>query len=155
MPVVTDIPVINRPEHAVEYLGDLLEKSGLIRQVCKYDEELLERYPAAQLLAAPFHKELYATHTWLVTIRVDIYIMHAKFTVKRSTRIKEDLELATQIVNLIETNGDNTGLSLGERVVAGWIESETPGVHPPRTNKDVFNVCTRLSWRGTQQVRFE
>ena len=150
MPVVT-IDKITRPEHAVEYLADLISKSDLpIQGVNKYDEKTVQGYPAVQILSGGYTKDLHATHTFLVTIRVDIYLMHATMTEDRATRNYNDLALATLLVALLETD-----LSLGKRVIAGWLEQEQPGTMPPGVlGKNESVISTRLHWRGTNEVRF-
>lgn len=149
-PVVT-IDKITRPEHAVEYLADLIKRSDLpIEGVNKYDEKTVTSYPAVQILSGGYAKELHATHTFLVTVRVDIYLMHAAMSEDRATRNYNDLVLATQLVSLLERD-----ISLGQKVIAGWIEQEQPGTMPPGVlGKNDSVISTRLHWRGTNEVRF-
>lgn len=150
MPIVTPT-VISRPEHVVEFLSDLLKDASSLglAYVAKYDEPLLPEYPAALVMAGPMQKEIHATHTWLLTLRAEIYVMHARLTTDRATRNYEDLVLATQIVNFLERD-----LSFGRKIVAGWVESETPGAMPPRVSKGAAIVSTRLLWAGTTEARF-
>ena len=139
-----------RPEDVVEYLSDYISKSSLpIAYVAKYNEPLLPEYPAVQVMSGGFKKELHGTHTWLLTLRADIYVMHAKLTVNRATRNLEDLQLATQLVALLETD-----LTLGQRIIAGWVETETPGAMPPRSQHTEAVISTLLKWQGTQEGRF-
>lgn len=149
MPVVAVEP-ITRPEHLVEYLAEFLGKSNLPFQfVAKYAENLLPQYPAVQIMAGSFQKEFHGLHTWALTIRADIYVMHAKLTESRATRSLNDLKLATQTVALLEKD-----MKLGGRIIAGWVESERPGAIPPRTAKGEAVISTLLMYRVTQEARF-
>lgn len=157
MPVVT-IGAITRPEHLVEYLAQVIEGSELgIQSVLKYDDQLINEYPAVQIFAAPFAKELHGTHTFLVTLRADIYLMHAKLTLDRQTRNYEDLALATQLVALLESDPNLFGSNVdvdGRKVIAGWVEAEKPGIMPPRSSKQSAVVSTLLQWQGINETRF-
>lgn len=150
MPVAT-ITTITRPEHAVEHFAKIIAESDLpIAGVNKYDERIVTEYPAVQILAAGYSKEIHATHTFLVTIRVDLYLMHGVMTESRAARNYNDLVLASQLVAFLEQD-----LSLGRKVIAGWIEQEQPGTMPPGVlGKSDTVISTRLHWRGTNEVRF-
>jgi hypothetical protein len=149
MPIVA-APLITRPEHVIEFISDYLANSSLpLAYVAKYDEPIIPTYPAALVMSGGFQKEIHATHTWLLTLRAEIYVMHAKMTVDRATRNYEDLVLATQIVEYLERD-----LTLGGKIIAGWVESETPGAMPPRNAKGSAVVSTRLLWAGTTEARF-
>lgn len=144
------IKTITRPEDVVEYLAGYLNDSPLpLEYVAKYDEPLLPKYPAALVMSAPLNKEVHGTHTFLLTLRAEIYVMHARMEENRATRNREDLQLATQIVAYLERD-----MSLGRRLVASWVESETPGAMPPRTAKGASVVSTRLAWQGLAETRF-
>lgn len=144
------IKTITRPEDVVEYLAGYLNDSPLpLEYVAKYDEPLLPKYPAALVMSAPLNKEVHGTHTFLLTLRAEIYVMHARMEETRATRNREDLQLATQIVAYLERD-----MSLGRRLVASWVESETPGAMPPRTAKGASVVSTRLAWQGLAETRF-
>lgn len=150
MPVVT-ISSITRPEHAIEFFADMINESDLpIKGVNKYDERVVSEYPAIQILSGGYTKEIHALHTFLVTVRVDFYLMHAAMTESRATRNYNDLVLASQFVALLEKD-----LSFGKKVIAGWIEQEQPGTMPPGIlGKSEAVISTRLHWRGTNEVRF-
>lgn len=150
MSSLLQIPKIERPEHVVEAIAAMLEESTLpLEYIAKYDEPLLPKYPAALVMAAPFKKDIHGTHTWLLTMRAEIYIMHAKMTEKRATRNKEDLQLATRVVAFLELD-----MSLGQRLIHSFVESEVPGAMPPRTEKGAAVVSTRLAWQGIAEARF-
>jgi hypothetical protein len=148
-PVVTPTRLL-RPEDVVEYVSDYIEGSALpFENVLKYNEFHASAYPAVQVMSGEFQKELYGTHTFLLTLRADIYVMHAKLTEDRQTRNYNDLKLATDLVAFLEND-----LTLGGRIIAGWVVTETPGAMPPRTNKGDAVVSTLLKWQGTQEGRF-
>jgi hypothetical protein len=161
MPIVT-VDKISRPEDGVEAIAAVLKGSDLpLQDVIRYDERIATAYPAVQVLSGGFEKEIHGLHTWALTIRVDIYVMHADLTKDRQTRNLEDLQLATQIVTLLEgplNGGEALKLSdeNGEpRVISGWVEREQPGRMPPSgITKGRLIIGTLLSWRGTNEGRF-
>lgn len=152
MPVVTIIPdKVTRPEELVEFLAGYFEDSSLpFNYIAKYDEVLIPKYPALHIQAAPFDKTLHSTNTFLVALRAAIHILHANMMEDRQTRNYEDLVLASQTVDFIESD-----MTLQGKVIQGWVESETPGVLPPRVTKGEAIVSTRLNWFGIQQRRFK
>lgn len=155
MPVVI-VDRITRPEHGVEAISQILKESDLPVEVVKYDTNIVETYPLVQVMSGGFEKEIHGTHTWLFTIRIDLYVMHARLTQDRQTRNLEDLVLATQVVNLLESsiNGKDP-LSLGGRCIAGWVEREQPGRMPPSgITKGKPVIGTLLSFRCTNEGRF-
>lgn len=147
---VIDYPLILRPEHLVEYLAQYIDGSELgFKSINKYDEFNVQVYPAIQIVAGPFVKELHATHTWALKLRADIYVMHGAMSEDRATRNLNDLVLATDTVAFIESD-----MTLGGRIIQGWIEAEQPGVMPPRGSRSDSVVSTRLSWLGITQGRY-
>jgi hypothetical protein len=150
MPVVTVEP-ITRPEELVEYFADLVDGSPLpFAYVSKYDERLIPEYPAVQIQPGVLDKDVHGTHTFIVALRAIFYVMHAKMTVDHRTRSLEDLELATELIAVLEED-----LTLGGRVISGWVDSETPAAFPPRSAKGDIVVGTRLTWNGLQETRFK
>lgn len=150
MPVVTDSSKIYRPEELVEHFETMFLNSTLpLEYVAKYDEKLIPRYPAVQIQPGTFDEEPHATHTRLITLRAFIYIMHAKLTVNRRTRTLEDLLLATQVKYFLEED-----VTLGQRIIHGFVDSETPAAFPPRAQKGDAIVGTRMTWTGAQEIRW-
>jgi hypothetical protein len=151
MPIAVTPDKITRPEELVEFLAEYFEGSSLpFEYIAKYDELLIPKYPALHIQAAPFDKTLHSTNTFLVALRASIHILHANMMEDRQTRNYEDLVLATQTVDFLESS-----MTLGGKVIQGWVESEVPGVLPPRVTKAEAIVSTRLNWIGIQQRRFK
>lgn len=155
---IPTIDKILRPEDGVEVIAAILEASDLpIRSVIKYDESFATAYPAVQVMSGGFEKNLHALHTWLLTIRVDIYVMHTLLTEDRQTRNLNDLRLASDVVALLEGSIDGGApLELGnDRVIAGWVEKEQPGRMPPSgITKGKAVVGTLLSYMCTNEGRY-
>jgi hypothetical protein len=144
------ISVLRRPEDAVEFLAAYIALGRLgFEYIARYDEPLLPKYPAVQIMSGQLQKDLHGTHTWLLTIRAEVYVFHAKMTESRQTRSREDLLLATKLVDYLERD-----ITLGDRVIAGWVESEQPGARPPATAKGAAVISTRLLWSCTNEARF-
>lgn len=138
--------VITRPEEAVEMLADILDdNAGLLglEFVGRYDEKLLPRYPAVVVSGGTLNKEVHGTHTFLTRLRCVLWVYHANANQTHAQRSREDLELATALVALLED--DKT---FDNRVVFGYVESETPGVIAARTGRSELIVGTRLVWEA-------
>lgn len=145
--------LITRPEEAVEMLNDLIELNAGsigIEFVGKYDESLIPRYPAVIVSAGAVTKEVHASHTFNVTLRCILWVYHAKITLTHAQRSKEDLELATNLSALVESDK-----KFAERVIFSFIESEAPGLVAPRAGKGEPIVGTRLAWECLTQQRWD
>lgn len=150
MPVVTVQP-ITRPEELVTYFVELFEESTLgLGFVSKYDEELIPKYPAIQVQPGETDKSITGTHTMAVGLRATMYVMHATLTFSKRDRSQADLELATECIKLIEKS-----MTLGGRVIQGYVERDKPMVLPPRSTKGDAVVSTRIDYVGLQQIRFK
>lgn len=152
MPVVAVTPTtITRPEELVEFLADFFNKGELgIEYIAKYDEKLIPKYPAIHIQAANFDKTLHSTSTFLIGMRAAIHVLHGDLMQNRQTRNYEDLRLATKIVDYLEAD-----MTLGDHLIHGFVESEIPGVLPPRVTKGEAIISTRLNWMGISQRRFK
>jgi len=151
MPVVTQSQFV-RPEEIVEYFKTEFEdNAGLlgIEYVGAYNERLLPRYPAIVISAGGSDKELHGTHTFLVTTRVFVYVYHAQMRSSDVSRNLADLELATAVVDFMERD-----MTLGNRIVQGWVEAEFPSARQLNATKGEVVVSTRLTWMGISERRF-
>lgn len=152
MPVVATTPaLITRPEELVEFLADFIGKSELgIEYIAKYDEKLTPKYPSVHIQAANFDKTLHSTSTFLIGMRAAIHVLHANLMQDRQTRNYEDLRLATKLVDYLESD-----MTFDDHIIYGFVESEIPGVLPPRVTKGEAIISTRLNWMGINQRRFK
>lgn len=151
-PVVTQ-PYYTRPEEMVDhFFKDLENNKGPlgIGYVGTYDEKLIPAYPAVVVSAGALQKELHGTATFAVTLRTFFYIMHAQMTLEHRLRNQEDLELATRISEFIERD-----MTLGQKIIQGWIESEVPGALSPRSEKGDIVVGTRMQHVALVERRFK
>jgi hypothetical protein len=152
MPIVAATPTtITRPEELVEYLSEMFKQSELgFEYIAKYDEKLIPKYPALHLQAANFDKTLHSTNNFLIGMRAAIHVLHGDMMQDRQTRNYEDLRLATQVVSFLESD-----MTLGQHITHGFVESEIPGVLPPRVTKGEAIISTRLNWFGISLRRFK
>lgn len=144
--------LIYRPEQAVELVANVIEDNAErlgIGYVGRYDERLLPHYPAVVVSADQMDKEVHATHTFAIMLRCSIWVYHAKLTITHKQRSKEDLELATALVALLED--DKT---FNDKVVFAFCSAETPGIIQPRSGRGEPVVGTRLSWQAATQQRW-
>jgi hypothetical protein len=144
---------VSRPEEIVDHFyQDFIanaEPMG-IAYVGTYDEKLIPSYPAVVISAGPVEKELHGTSTYAIRLRTFFYVMHATLSLDHRIRNQEDLELATRVVDFIERD-----MTLGGKVVHGWVESEAPGVMSPRSEKGSAVVGTRLHYSALSERRFK
>lgn len=141
-----------RPEEIVEHFKeDFEDNAGSlgIEFVGAYNERLIPRYPAVVVSAGGADKELHGTHTFLMRIRVFVYVYHAQMRLNDVKRSLEDLKLATSVMEFMERD-----MTLGNRIVQGWIESEFPGARQIDASKGLVVVSTRLTWMGISERRF-
>lgn len=158
MPPIAGPPnTITRPEELVEFLAQLFQNSTLgFEYIAKYDEKLIPKYPAIHIQAASFDKTLHSTETFLIGMRAAIHVLHANMLQDRTTRNKEDLILATKVVEFLEADMTFFNPDTGNgRIIQGWVEGEIPGVLPPRVTKGDAVISTRLNWMGIVQRRFK
>lgn len=151
MPIVAQ-GQFTRPEEIVEYFKeDFEDNAGSlgIEFVGAYNERLLPRYPAIVLSAGSVDKELHATHTFLMRIRVFVYVYHAQMRLNDAQRSLEDLKLSSDVVQFMERD-----MSLGGKIVQGWVETEFPGARQVDVTKGLVVVGTRLTWMGISERRF-
>lgn len=143
--------IFSRPEHVTEWFAKLLKESPLpLRYVAKYEESLFPEYPAVLVQPGSNTKTLHGTHTFLVTMRVNLYVMHADLTKDTRTRSLEDCLLATSIIELLEKD-----MTLGGHIIAGHVESDTFAPLPPRSQQSPAVISTRLQWQGLSETRFK
>jgi hypothetical protein len=141
-----------RPEEIVEYFKtDFENNAGSlgIEFVGGYNERLLPRYPAIVVSAGGVDKELHGTHTFLMRIRVFVYVYHAQMRLNDVKRSLADLQLATAVMEFMERD-----MTLGDRIIQGWVESEFPGARQVNSDKGQVVVSTRLTWMGISERRF-
>ena len=152
-PVVAAIPAnLTRPEDVVEFFGQMFAEASEFDfgYIAKYDEKMFPKYPSLHIQAANFDKTLHSTATFLIGMRCAFHVLHADMNENRITRNYEDLRLATQVVDFLESD-----MTLGGHVIHGFVESEVPGVLPPRVTKGDAVISTRLNWMGISQRRFK
>ncbi len=151
MPIVS-VDKIKRIEHLIEFwLEEFNESKELLgfNFVGGYDDPITTAYPAIQIGSGQTTKDIHATHMFLFDWLLDIYILHAQAEETHRVRSKEMLELVTKVVAFMEKD-----MSLGEKIIHGYVTSERPGVIRPRSNPGVFVVSTSIQYRAIAEVPF-
>jgi hypothetical protein len=149
---VQQTELFSRPEEVTEFfLEELRENANLlgIEFVGGYGERILPSYPAVVVNAGTLDKELHGTHTYLITIRALVYVYHAQMTITHASRSLADLQLASTVVDFLERD-----LTLGDRIINGFVVSEVPGATQVNARKSDVVVSTRLTWEGISERRF-
>lgn len=159
-PVGTNVVIprtITRPEELVEYFAMLFKDfTPTINYIARYDEKLIPRYPAIHIQAASFDKTLKSTNTFLIGMRAAVHVLHASMNEDRQTRNANDLILASQIVDFLEADMALKDKITGDpHIIHGFVESEVPGILPPRVTKGEAVISTRLNWFGISERRFK
>ena len=145
-----------RPEEALQYVHDLLDRErgniGL-EYVAFADETLIPKYPAAIVAPAQTTTEMVATRQFKRIFYVEILVMHAKLTVSRAIRKKEDLELTTRVVDVLHDHYTCGDLLTGvNQAVFSYVTSEVP--QNIAANKNTPVIGTQLSWQAEVRVLF-
>lgn len=139
----------------LDYVYDKIEnnKAGLgIQYVARIDEELYPRFPAVLVsMERPLQRELHATGMFKVTFHLDLWIFHAKLTVGKAIRSREDIQLATSVRKLLHSD-----YTLGSHIIFGYVTGEFPGVTARIVGQKARSVVTtRLTWEGQNRVLYE
>lgn len=113
------------------------------------DEKRLPQYPAVVVSASGRTKELHGTHTFAVTLRVLLWVYHAKLDVGHRQRSDEDLKLVEGIEDVLESD-----MTFGDRFIFAYVEDQQPGTLQPRSAKGDLVVGTRMTWVAASQKRF-
>lgn len=119
-----------------------------IKYVGYGEEKALPEYPAIVIVPAATTREIHATRQFLNSFNLELYVYHARLTVKRSIRTKEDLELVTSIVDKLHEYK-----TLDNNIIFGMVDSENPGVLA--TQKGDAVVGTRITWAGSALEPFD
>lgn len=142
---------ILRPEVLVEHMADIIgDELTDFKFVSKYDENLIPDYPCVQIQPGETSREFHSTGTFLVYLRAFVYVMHDTFTQTKRVRSREELLLVTKVVDFLHND-----ITLGGRVIDGFVQNETPAVLPPRKKGGDMVVTTRIDWVCKNQKRFK
>lgn len=116
-----------------------------IQGVYAAEQRLVPKFPAVMVAPGPIGRVLVQTGMQVeLSIRVLIYIMHAKINKTKTQRTHEDQQMARNIVNLLHLNK-----TLGQNVITSLVETEVPGSLAGPQGLAV--VGTRLTWVATQR----
>lgn len=116
---------ITEPQQAAQFIYDLLKanQEALSIGFLGINERLRPEYPAVIVLAGGRDKTPHMTHIFLVVMEVIINVWHANLNASHSFRTEEDLNMVTEIENLIESD---TAMNMGGRVVTAYVRNTRP-----------------------------
>lgn len=115
------------------------------------EENLIPGYPAVVFSSNTQDQTLHATHQFLMTMRIDIWVLHADLNVSKQQRTKKDMILCEAIDALLIMNMKlPTAQYPNGQIIGGWINSQHPGIMH-RKKSETFSqvVSTRMTWEGT------
>lgn len=118
-----------------------------VQDIWPAEQKLVPRYPAIMVAPGPLSRMLVATGMQVeLTLRVMIYVMHAKLTKTRTQRTQEDIKMSREVVKKLHENRTLSG-----NVVVGLVTGEDPGSLAGPQGLAV--VGTRLTWEGQQREK--
>jgi hypothetical protein len=138
------MPYFTAIEQVLNYMKPMLDNAPTLSELQHVgfaDDEMVFDYPAVILTGEPTTTEIHATHQFLNSFRIGIFVYHALASETRDVRTMEDIELCTKIRAVLHADSQ-----LGGGVVFGFVESIVPGTI--RRPNNVFAIGSRLSWRG-------
>jgi hypothetical protein len=135
--------VITEPQQASEFLYALLDqqKETLGIGFLGLDERLKPEYPAVMVLSGGKEKQLHGTHIFRVMLEVFLMVYHARLDSTHTHRTKEDLELVTNIENLIESGKMN----FDDKIVFAYVQQTAPITGTGRMNDSVVGTQMLVS----------
>jgi hypothetical protein len=144
--------VFERIEDALDYAHDFIEtKKGDIglEYVAYGSDQLLPRYPACVVAPGQTRTQKHGTHYFMRTFHIEMLVLHAKLSVSRAMRTKEDLELVTRTAQAL---GEDP--TCGELALFSYFTDETP--QNIRTGVKTAPVLgTQMSWLVEARVPFK
>ncbi len=132
----------------VKLLDDNKATLGL-KYIAQHDEQFIPEYPAVLCQTDNTERILHATQMFMVQWSIDLWVFHAKMSISKAERSREDIELATGIRKLLHVDKTLEG-----HIIHGWVVNELPGMLANRETGDAI-VTTRMIWQGTNRVRFQ
>lgn len=114
--------------------------------------DLIPEYPAALLSAGARSRVVHATHMFLITFNIDIWVLHANLNVGYSQRKKEDIQLCGKIQDFMDLHFKLDTPDNEDNIIHGNIGSEIPGVI---SRQGTAVVSTRLQWTGISEQPFD
>lgn len=150
--------MISSPEEAMDAITSLLEdNAGLlgIGYVGYGNERTIPSYPAVIVMPGVVDRTLHATHQFRIMLVVNMWVYHAKLSVSRKIRTREDLQLATGVRELLHEpqNMELRDENGAKQVIWGYIDHEEPGTILTQ-GKQVPVIATRMSWLGMSVKTF-
>jgi len=135
--------LLSEPQEVADVLYDMISEAAgeLGIGFVGLNENLRPEYPAVVILPGAKINTWHATHTFEVRLEVQIYVYHAKLNSKHATRTRDDLQLCTDIENLIHSGEMN----LDGQVIQCFVQE----VHPRRLHRPTGEQVV-----GTQMIVF-
>jgi hypothetical protein len=134
----------------MDYIKDLLDTEAGelgVRFVGYGDERLVPNYPAVLVTGSNLNRVVHGTLKFLLTFDVTIWVYHAKMSITRQARTKEDMLLVKGVRDLLHSK-----YTMDENLVFSNVVNETAGVIN-RAKSDIV-IGTKVDWTGTSLVYF-
>jgi hypothetical protein len=117
-----------RPEELIDKVKEFIEISNHelgFEYITFGDGVLIPKYPACVIIYDGINRNIHGTHYFLTGLSIEIVIMHADLTANRQERNREDLIMATKVVQLLH----GKGLTLMDpRIHKSFVTTEEPAL---------------------------
>ena len=117
-----------RPEELIDKVKEFIETLNHeigFEYITFGDGVLIPKYPACVIVYDGLNRDIHGTHYFLTRLSIQVVVMHADLTANRQERTREDLQLATKVVQLLH----GKGLTLMDsRIHKSFVESEEPAL---------------------------
>lgn len=136
---------LTEPQEVADALAEIIanEKGDLGISFVDYGEEnvMIPSYPAVVVTPGPVERQVVATHQFGLVLHAEIWVHHADLTIDRKERTRRDLQLATNLKNVLHTRPNNT---LGGGVIFGFVSDSRGGLTTAGKSKTI--ITTRMSY---------
>jgi hypothetical protein len=144
--------MFQRIEDVLDYAHDLVEtrKGDIGLEYVAYgSDQLLPKYPACVIAPGQTRTQKHGTHYFMTIFHIEMLVLHAKLSVSRAIRTREDLELTSRTVTALADDPTCGGLAM-----FSYFTDEVP--QNIRTGTKSYPVLgTQLSWLVEARVPFK
>jgi len=143
------------PVQLVDYVYDKVDqnKGPLGIAYLGYGEELLiPEFPAALFLPGAVAREWHGTHTWNITLLIEIWVYHARLSDSHRVRTRDDMQLVASVRDLLHSDIRLRDVSGEPQCAGSWVNAEDPAFINRRS--DVV-IGSRLEFTCISQQRFK
>jgi len=151
MPTIAEGTLFTTQQDLAQYVKDFLDEEAGVLGLATVEfgsERLIKEYPAVLVSPEGISRVIHGTHTFNLTLVLNLWVYHAKLTIRHTQRTQEDLELTSAITDKLHES-----MTLGGRLIFGYVSDENQGFFNRPKGEAV--VGTRMVYEGLSQERFK